>query len=254
MAFHISEYKEWRAGDTNPPKYSVAFELDCSMKEQTQTEATFHLEGTVTVTNYPDNSRNSWPASDFAMLTLGGFDPADYQFTPGTSYYQSPLPAIPNAPQSYLNAMQIEFRGDTYRGAGPNAVTLWVNGWGTPINTSTAGGARMVHIDQDFTLQLTGAPSQIVLIYTHSGANSSTDYHWLTHEVWAHLFNFDYRPFSVWNGNNWMSCNRSTGMDSLWTGSWTEMRTENGGQASDNPPLIYNGSRWVNQRKTGIGG
>lgn len=255
MAFHISEFKDWRAGAGTPPKYSVSFELDCAMESQTQTEATFRLTGTIQVTNYPDNSRNSWPASDFAVLTLGGYDPTDYQFSNGTSYYREPLPALPNAPQSYLDAMQIEFRGDTSRADGPNRVSLWINGQNTVINSQSTAGTWTVRLNHIFTLQLTGDPYQEVLIYTHSGANNATDYSWLAHDVWATLFNFDYRPMAVWNGYNWASCNRSNGWMAVWNGSsWPECRTESGGDASDNPPLYWNGSAWKNQHKCGQGG
>lgn len=255
MAFHISEYKEWRAGAGTPVKYSCEFDLDCALTNMTQTEATFHLTGKVLITNHPYNSQNSWPASDFAVLTLGGFDPIDYPFTEGTSYYQAALPALPNAPQSYVDALRIEFRGDTYRGGGPNKVSLWSAASGLLLDQASGEGTYTVTINQNFTLQLTGNPQQEVLIYTHSGARNQTGYDWLAHDVWAYLFDFDYRPFAVWNGYNWASCNRSGGMDSVWTGStWEEMRTEAGGRASDNPPFIYNGSQWVNQNKVGEGG
>ena len=255
MAFHISEFKDWRAGAGTPPKYSVSFELDCALESQTQTEATFRLTGTVQVTNYPDNSRNSWPASDFAVLTLGGFDPTDYQFSNGVSYYKWALPALPNAPQSYKDAMQIEFRGDTSRADGPNRVSLWVNGQNTVINQQSTAGTWTVRLNQTFTLQLTGDPYQEVLIYTHSGANNATDYTWLAHDVWATLFNFDYRPMAVWNGYDWASCNRSNGWMAVWNGSgWPECRTENYPTGQDNPPYIYRNGGWYNQAKVGSGG
>lgn len=62
----------------------------------------------------------------------------------------------------------------------------------------------------------------------------------------------DYRPGMVWNGSNWMSCNRSTGVCQIWNGTaWEEMRTLDGGVGTENPPLSYNGSEWVNQSKIG---
>lgn len=253
MAFHISEYKEWQAGPGTPVKYSVGFELDCTMTEQTQTEATFSLTGVITVVNHPNNSQNVWPASDFAVLTLGGYDPINYQFTDGVSYYQSPLPALPNAPQSYLNAMRVEFRGDTAR-PNPNRVSLWISGQGNVIDTNSSDSTWTYNLNQTFTIQLTGNPAQEVLIYTHSGARNSTGYDWLQHDVWATLFNFDYRPGASWSNGGWQSHNRASGKCNIWTGnSWKEMRTDNGGVGSDNPPLIY-GSSWKNQRKIGIGG
>lgn len=254
MAFHISELKTWQAGAGTPPKYTVQFELDCSLMGIVNNVATFHLDGTVKVTNYPNQSQNSWPASDFAVLTLGGFDPTDYQFTEGTSYYQAALPTLPNAPQSYLDAMQIEFRGDTNRAAGPNRVSLWLKGTGTAINAESTAGTWTQTINRDFTLQLTGNPQQEVLIYTHSGARNSTGYDWLRHDVWATLFDFDYRPGATLINGVWQSHNRSTGLCQEWTGSsWLELRTQDGGSPANNPPYIYNGG-WKNQKKIGENG
>lgn len=254
MAFHISQYKHWQAGPGTPVKYSVQFELDCALVSQTSTTATFSLTGTVTVVNYPQNSRNSFPASDFAVLTLGGFDPINYQFTEGISYYEAALPALPNAPQSYLDALRIEFRGDTYRGDGANRVSLWVAGQGLMLDAANTQGSWPITINQTFTINLTGSQSQDILIYTHSGARSATGYDWLAHEVWASLFNFDYRPGASWNAD-WFSHNRPTGACNIWTGStWKELRTQDGGSGAGDPPLIYNGSQYVNQRKIGSGG
>lgn len=59
----------------------------------------------------------------------------------------------------------------------------------------------------------------------------------------------DYRPGMTWYPE-WESHNRNGGAADVMDGSWTTMRTNNGGQASDNPPYIYD-SGWKNQRKIG---
>lgn len=253
MAFHISEFRQWDSGPGSPPKYSASFELDCELESQTDTEAVFRLKGVIEVINYPKRTYNSWAASDFAVLTLGGFDPIDYPFTQGISYYQAPLPALPNAPQSYKDAMLIEFRGDIAQADGPNRVSLWTKSGGVMIDATSTVGTYRIPINTTFTLQLTGTPQQEVLIYTHSGVENRTEYMWLSHDTWAHLFNFDYRPGATWNGVNWMTHNRSNGSCNIFTGStWETMRTENGGQATDNPPYIAHSSTMYNQRKVGV--
>lgn len=255
MAFHISEFAEWNVGVGTPPKYSVSFEMDCALETQSETEATFRLTGTIQVKNYPYNSRNTWAASDYAVLTLGGYDPVDYQFTPGVSYYATDLPALPNSPQSYLDAMQIEFRGDTYATAGPNRVSLWIKGQGNVLDSQGTEGTWTFRLNQTFTIQLNGDPHQEVLIYTHSGASTATNYSWIAHDVWAELFNFDYRPMAVWNGYNWASCNRGAGWLGVWDGSeFAECRTESYPSAVGNPPTLYRNSNWYNEAKTGLGG
>lgn len=62
----------------------------------------------------------------------------------------------------------------------------------------------------------------------------------------------DYRPGSTWNGSSWVSHNRSAGKANIFTGSnWREMRTQDGGTGTGNPPTIRHSSEWKNQRKTG---
>lgn len=62
----------------------------------------------------------------------------------------------------------------------------------------------------------------------------------------------DYRPWSTWNGSNWLSHNRNTGWSGIWDGStFKEERTLNGGVGTDNSPYIRYDSEWKNARKTG---
>lgn len=62
----------------------------------------------------------------------------------------------------------------------------------------------------------------------------------------------DYRPGKIWNGSAWESHNRSAGFEKINTSSANtrEMRTQDGGVGTGNPPTIYN-SNWKNQRKIG---
>lgn len=62
----------------------------------------------------------------------------------------------------------------------------------------------------------------------------------------------DYRPGQRLIGGTWQSHNRSGGRcHRLVGGSWTEMRTENGGTGTGNPPLRRTNNTWYNQRKVG---
>ena len=62
----------------------------------------------------------------------------------------------------------------------------------------------------------------------------------------------DYRPGKIWDGSAWVSHNRSAGFEKIYTSSSAtrEMRTQDGGEGTGNPPTIYN-SAWKNQRKIG---
>lgn len=62
----------------------------------------------------------------------------------------------------------------------------------------------------------------------------------------------DYRPGKIYDGSTWKSHNRAAGFEKIYTSSSTtrEMRTQNGGEGTGNPPTIYNAA-WKNQRKIG---
>ena len=62
----------------------------------------------------------------------------------------------------------------------------------------------------------------------------------------------DYRPGKIYNGSNWMSHNRAAGFEKINTSASTtrEMRTQDGGVGTGNPPTIYNGT-YLNQRLSG---
>lgn len=62
----------------------------------------------------------------------------------------------------------------------------------------------------------------------------------------------DYRPGGRLISGTWQSHNRSGGRcHRLVGGQWTEMRTENGGTGTGNPPLRRTNNTWYNQRKVG---
>lgn len=256
MAFHIQKEIGWAYGTGKPPyKYSVAVDLWCALLSQTASLATFSLTGTVSVTCNSNPTNIPWSASDYALLNVATNDPADYPFG-DLNYYQRTLPFVPDAPQSYLDAVLIEFRGDIQAGSQvPHAVSLYVKGQGLVQPTTTQVGTRNFSINTTFDLPLTGNPQQDVLIWNNSYCNSPTTYAWDNHQVWANLFNFDYRPMAVWNGYNWASCNRSLGWMGVWDGSdFVECRTENYPNGTGNPPTLYRNSNWYNQAKTGQGG
>lgn len=62
----------------------------------------------------------------------------------------------------------------------------------------------------------------------------------------------DYRPGKIWDGSTWKSHNRVAGFEKINTSPSTtkEMRTQDGGVGTGNPPTIYNAT-WKNQRKIG---
>lgn len=252
MAIDINRTVQWQAGPGTPVKYSFSFTGTSDLVSRTPTTATFNLIGTATISNHPNNSQNSFAASDFAVLSAADKNPADYEFTQGVSYYQQGLPFLPNAPQDYVNAVLIEFRGDTYR-PNPNASSLYIVGAGVVANAITAESTTSYSVNTTFTITLSGQPDQPVLAWIQSGANNSTSYNWLDRQVWATLLDYDYRPGDTWSGSDWMSHNRTTGWAGIWNGAtFAEMRTEEGnGSTSGNPPYIFNGAVWANQRRIG---
>lgn len=254
MAISINRTVEWQAGPGTPVKYSFNFTGTSDLVAMGSTTATFNLIGTATISNHPYNSQNSFAASDFAVLSAADKNPADYNFTPGVAYYQQAIPFLPNAPQDYVNAVLVEFRGDTYR-PNPNASSLYIKGSGVVANAITAETTNSYPVNLTFTITLNGQHDQPVLAWIQSGANNSTSYSWLDRQVWATLLDYDYRPGSTHSNNNWYSHNRNSGWAGIWNGSsFAEMRTLDGGEGTGNPPLIFHSNGWKNQRKTGQGG
>lgn len=258
MAFKIQKQVGWAYGTGRPPyKYEVDFDLTCDLITTKDMVATFSLQGSIVATCNPSDHTIPWRASDYAILNVGTNDPVNYPFTKGTEYFQETLPFVPNAPQSYRDAILAEFRGDIFQGTGvPHAMSLYIKGQGLVLPTVTNPSAEKslqytYNINTTFDLPLTGDPSQVVLIWNNSYCNSATDYNWDNHQVWASMFDFDYRPGMTWNGSNWMSHNRSGGVCNVYEGTWTEMRTENGGSGTGNPPLCYGSNGWKNQYKLG---
>lgn len=251
MAIAINRTVEWQAGPGTPVKYSFNFTGTSDMVSRTSTTATFNLIGTATISNHPYNSQNSFAASDFAVLSAADKNPADHNFTPGVAYYQQAIPFLPNAPQDYINAVLVEFRGDTYR-PNPNASSLYIKNSGVVANAITAETTNSYPVNLTFSITLNGQRDQPVLAWIQSGANNSTSYEWQEPQVWATLFDYDYRPGSTRSSSDWLSHNRNSGWAGIWDGSsFKEMRTEGGPDATGNPPLIKHPSEWKNQRKVG---
>lgn len=241
MAFHISKSVSWQAGAGTPEKYAFTLDADVDVVDFTDQVATISIKGTVSATNHPTNSRNSWPASDFAVLAPGNIRVQSYPFTRGTSYYQQALPFLPNGDASKLVA---EFRGDTYVSDGNNRVSLWTS-QGT-INQYNGEGTQSINLNMTFSLPINTSGDTPILTYNSSGANNSTDYNWLDPVTWLSWFELDYRPGQRKVGGTWRSHNRSGGVCDRH--GYGEMRTTEG---TGNPPSIKKNGAWRNQARIG---
>ena len=257
MGFRVNRSVAWRAGAGTPEKYVFNIDVNISVESVTGNTATIRMVGTYGVQNNPTNSRNSFAASDYALLSKGDVDPWNYSFTPGVSYYQSALPMSPNAPQSVVDGIMIEFRGDTWRNDPNNSnnrSTLYAKPSGVVLNTYDGSAYQQFNINTTFTLDVSAGGNVPVLTWVTSGTDSSTDYGWLQHEVWASWFDLDYRPGALLSNNVWLSHNRTGGDAHVFNGSsWTEMRTV-GGESNQkgNPPSLYHDSSWYNMKRIGV--
>ena len=61
----------------------------------------------------------------------------------------------------------------------------------------------------------------------------------------------EYRPGSRKISGVWHSHNRNGGKCERKVGSWVEMKTQDGGTGTGNPPSRKAGGIWYNQRKVG---
>ena len=264
MSFRVNRTVEWSAGAGTPVKYRFDLDVRISVASVSGTTAIIKIVGTYGVQNNPTNSRNSFAASDFAALSKGDVDPWNYPFTAGTSYYQAALPFATNAPTSVRDGIIIEFRGDTWisdPNNSNNRSTLYSKPSGVVLDTYDGSAYQSFDINTTFTVDITGGGDVPILTWVTSGANSSTDYSWLQHEVWASWFDLDYRPGATLDTNTdiWKSHNRANGachvLSNVDDMTWQECRTV-GGEASGqgNPPLILHASdanSWYNQKLLG---
>lgn len=264
MGFRVNKSVAWAAGPGTPEKYVFNIDVELSVASVSSGTATIRINGTYGVQNNPTNSRNSFAASDFAVISKGDVAPWSYPFTAGTSYYQAPLPFATNAPSSVLDGIIIEFRGDTWASDpndSNNRSTLYEKPNGVVLNTYNGSTYQSFGINTTFTVDISGGGDVPLLTWVTSGADNSTTYSWLQHQVWASWFDLDYRPGTSLDTNTsvWKSHNRANGachvLSDVGDMTWQECRTVGGdGGAQGNPPLILhaaNASSWYNQKRLG---
>lgn len=264
MSFRVNKTVAWAAGPGTPEKYRFNLDVELSISSISGTIATIRINGTYGVQNNPSNSKNSFAASDFAVISKGDADPWNYPFTYGTSYYQAALPFATNAPSSVLNGIIIEFRGDTWASDpndNNNRSTLYDKSSGVVLDKYNGSTYQSFSIDDTFTVDISGGGDIPLLTWVTSGCNSSTDYSWLQHEVWASWFDLDYRPGASLDTSTsvWKSHNRTNGachvLSNVSDMTWQECRTVGGdGGAQGDPPLILHAadaSSWYNQKRLG---
>lgn len=147
----------------------------------------------------------------------------------------------------------------------PGGPNIWTSGG--CVNAAAAGSyANNVDLGT-FTIDLPPGQETIThgSIYYRSnicGYDSETPPSIYVDEYWVGI-NFrnvlppDYRPGDTYDSSStdWLSHNRGSGWAGVYDGAnFKEMRTVNGnGSTTGDPPYIYNGSSWANQRKIGTG-
>lgn len=254
MAFHVHREVAWQAGAGTPVKYSFILDADVNVDSFIQQVATISVIGTVSVTNYPYNSRNSWAASDFAVLVPGNVNTQSHPFVHGTSYYQHGLPFLPDPQNGDAGKMLVQFRGDTWISDptnNANRSSLWTKNGGLVLDASSTEGTNTFPINTTFTITINASGDTTILAWDSSGADNSTTYDWMDRQVWASWFDLDYRPGAALD-NVWLSHNRSSGTRHIFDGSkFTEMRTVGAPTAKGNPPSIYHDNAWFNEQRLG---
>lgn len=258
MAFHINKTVEWKAGEGTPVKYSFNLDADVSVVSFVSQVATISVVGTVTATNHPNNSRNSFAASDFAVLVPGDVDISAHPFINGVSYYEQALPFLPDPQNGDTAKMLVQFRGDTWisdPNNNANRVSLWTQNAGNVLNQYDQEGSNQFSINATFTITINTSGDTPILAWDSSGANNSTDYSWLDRQVWATWFDLDYRPGAILDTNVWRSHNRSGGTCHVLSNTtgpvFTEMRTIGAPTAMGNPPSVFHDNKWYNMARIG---
>ena len=254
MAFHVHKDVSWQAGAGTPTKYSFSLDADVDVVSFINQVATISVNGTVSITNYPLNSRNSWAASDFAVLVPGNVDVQSHPFLHGVSYYEYGIPYLPDPQNGDAAKMLAQFRGDTYISDpidNRNRSSLWTKNGGLVLNSYNGDGTRSYSLNASFEVPITSGGDTVILAWNSSGANNLTTYNWLDRQVWASWFDLDYRPGAIYN-NSWKSHNRSGGECHVYNGTkYLEMRTVGAPTAVGNPPAVYHDSKWYNMKRIG---
>lgn len=253
MATHISKTVSWQAGVGSPIKYTFNLDADVEVVSVTQLGiATIHLWGTVGVQNNPTNSRNSFQASDFAVLGAGAMNlQFQHQFTPGVVYYQSALPCIPDGDQATINKVLIQFRGDTWLYDpvnNNNRSSLWTKQHGYLLNTYDGSIYQSFRIDMTYAVDVSQEGDVPILTWTTSGSTGADYTAWIAEQTWLSWFELDYRPGERKVGV-WRSHNRPAGVaDRKGYGT---MRTSKGGVGTNDPPSRKTSGTWYNQKRIG---
>lgn len=256
MAFHVSKYVQWQGGSGTPVKYSFSLDANVNVVSFINQIATISVIGTVSISNYPYNSRNSWAASDFAVLVPGNVNVSGvHPFAPGTYYYQYGLPFLPDPQNGDASKMLAQFRGDTWRNDpnnNANRSSLWTKNGGLVLDSYDAEGSRSFSLNATFSIPINVSGNTTILAWDSSGADSSTEYSWMDRQVWASWFDLDYRPGSIQKDGVWLSHNRSSGTCHVYNGTkYLELRTVGAPDAMGNPPSIYHNSKWYNMARIG---
>ena len=195
MAFHIHKDVSWNAGPSTPAKYAFALDVDVDVVDFTNQVATISVIGTATVTDHPNNSRNSFAASDFAVLVPGNVDTTAHPFVYGTYYYQQALPFLPDPQNGDAAKMLVQFRGDTWRNdpvSSLNKVSLWLQGSGLVVDKMSQESSNQFAINMTFNIPIHSTGDTPILIWDSSGCGSSTDYSWQNRQVWASWFDLEW--------------------------------------------------------------
>lgn len=258
MSFRVAKTVSWQAGEGTPIKYT--FEIDALLRVESflNNIAVLNLSGTVSVTNYPTNSRNSWAASDFAVLVPGDVDVHNHPFVYGNSYYEHTIPFLPDPQNIDVSKLILQFRGDTWisdPNNNNNRSSLWMDVQGLVLDQYDQSGTSTFSINLSFEVPISTTGDTVLLAWESSGADSSTDYSWMDPEVWATWFDLDYRPGAILDTNVWRSHNRSGGTCHVLSNTtgpvFTEMRTVGAPTGMGNPPSVLHDNKWYNMSRIG---
>lgn len=204
MAFHINNYVEWKAGAGSPTKYSFTLDADVDVVNFEDNIATISVAGTATIVNHPTNSRNSFAASDFAILVPGNIDISAHPFVHGTSYYEASLPFLPDPQNGDKDKMLIEFRGDTWISDpvdNSNKVSLWANGYGVLANQINQESTNQYNVSFTFDIPINTSGNTTILAWDSSGCDNSTTYDWMDRRVWASWFDLTWDASLTYDAN-----------------------------------------------------
>lgn len=216
--------------------------------------------GSNTVTYYYRDSATA-DNNNCAYIEVDITDSWTASLDPNTNAYSITVHTVINSITRTRVGNPANFRATINIKRTADGPVLWSSGSCVPGNVNIVHGTNIDLGTYTFVLPAGQSSQDVSTVYYRSNF-CGHDFDPLPSiyvDIYAMGVNFrntlppDYRPGKILDDNGvWQSHNRIGGADNVYTGSnWRTMRTQYGGSAQGDPPIIRHSADWYNERKIG---